>query len=241
MADLLEIRHEDDDLSEYTATAGADIETSAASALAGTNYGLSLLLDDVTASYGYKTISLTTNDLRIRIYIDPNSPSMADNDWMTILRVTSDTPVGPRLLECRFRYDDPDLGIQTRSFVDTGSLDDTALATITDEPHYIEFHVERAASNVSGDGRLRTWIDGALQNTISNLDNYDDFPDAERIYFGDVVGINATTTGTFYMDEFKANDDGGEIGPVAAAGGQPMNLRGITVPHSRQWQPRPFS
>ena len=77
--------------------------------------------------------------------------------------------------------------------------------------HYAELHVERASSNVSADGRVRWWLDGVLQQTWDNVDNYDHCAALSELQIG-VRYISAGTSGTIYLDEYKANDDGSEIG-----------------------------
>ena len=87
-------------------------------------------------------------------------------------------------------------------------------ATITDAPHWIETHIERATSDVASDGRARWWLDGTLIRTDDHIDNYDVFGNITDVRIGAVMGIDAGTSGTFYLDEFRANNDGNRIGPV---------------------------
>jgi hypothetical protein len=57
------------------------LSAAAAAALASTAWGLSCLIDDTVAIYGKKTIVLTGKSyLRWRIYIDPNTLAMENNN-----------------------------------------------------------------------------------------------------------------------------------------------------------------
>jgi hypothetical protein len=82
---------------------------------------------------------------------------------------------------------------------------------ITDAPHYVEIHIQRAATNVSADGHVHVWVDGASIVNRTNIDNYDAFAIISNFNFG-AEDIGADTAGAFYIDEIVCNDDGNEIG-----------------------------
>jgi hypothetical protein len=83
---------------------------------------------------------------------------------------------------------------------------------ITDAPHRVEVQCHRASSDVAADGWASMWIDGVLESTISDIDNYDLFEYTDVLYVGAVTSGNASNEGTFYMDEIVANVTGEEIG-----------------------------
>jgi hypothetical protein len=61
------------------------------------------------------------------------------------------------------------------------------------------------------------WVDGTLAKTVSSLDNYHLFATINGIRMGMVeAGTMGGTSGTYYLDELMANDDGSEIGQVVA-------------------------
>src|SRR3990167_10886063 len=57
------------------------------------------------------------------------------------------------------------------------------------------------------------WVDGVDQGTLTGLDNYNLMADLSFLFrVGATTGIDAGTSGTFYLDELVANDDGSVIG-----------------------------
>jgi hypothetical protein len=217
MAIIIDIDHEANDLSEYTTTVtdSGDLSAAADAALAGTSYGLSVLIDDNTAIYGQYALSSpysTTGITRVRVYFDPNTLTMTHNDqfYMVILYTGATSRVA-------------NLNVQMNSgfyrvlvtLVDDAAADNNASAvTVSDAPHYIEFMLTRASSNVASDGRLDWWIDGSVQTAITGKDNYDRFANFGTLRVGAVTGIDTGTRGTLYVDQIVVRDDNTEIGPV---------------------------
>lgn len=216
MTELFNITHDLNDLSEYdsTVTDGGDLSTGTPG-LAGSTAKMEALIDNTNAMYGQKNVSVTGNDLRFRFYVDPNSLSMSAGSGHRICYwVLSDSPWQLCALEMYY-LSGTSYQIQLAVEKDDSSMSYSGKFTITDASHYVEVHIERASSDVASDGQARLWIDGDLKNTMSSLDIYDLWSLIYRARLGPDYGIDATTSGTFYLDEFRANDDGGEIGPVA--------------------------
>jgi hypothetical protein len=213
-ATTVDIDHEAGDLGEYdsTVTDGGDLSVTNGAALAGTNYGLSALIDDTTAIYGLKNISAPASQLRVRYYIDPNSLTMAVGDSFHQFYV--DRPSSVRVMRASLNRG---YSLSVSIYNDAGSLawGSTAWA-ITDAPHYLEILLVRATTNVSANGYVSIWIDGVFKEMSTGVDNYDAVAAITNVKFGAVGGIDAGTSGTFYVDELIVNDDGGEIGPVVA-------------------------
>jgi hypothetical protein len=273
MAIIVDIDHEGGNLGEYDTTVadGGDLSVHSDAALAGTDYGLKLVVDDTNSIWVEKNISLSTNELRWRVFLDPNNLIMLPYnrfDWfqvrlsaypnigayiqlqfatilkvaiivvMAIVLMVSTIPIvaawkvsgvqkatltGLGLIPVAvlvihlyiykyylisFRKRVAAFGVQG----DGTHVIATDWVTITDTEHCFELHLERASSSVAGDGRLRMWIDGHLEGTASNLDNYDLWPNIAALRMGAVSGLDVGTSGTFYLDGLKANDDGSMIG-----------------------------
>lgn len=210
MAILFNIKHEVD-LSEYdsTVTDGGDL-SQGTPGLAHTAGRLECLIDDTTGIYGQKDQSPpASNEIRYRFYVDPNTLTMAENDTFTIC-----TPGGATAMHLTaMSYSTGSYRIRANHYDDGGfhSVDQVA---ISDAEHHIEVHIERATSDIAANGRVRWWLDGVLQNTWSSVDNWDLFDELTRFRMGAIGGIEVGTSGTLYLDELKANDDGTEIGPV---------------------------
>lgn len=221
MAGLFNIQLEAD-LSEFdsTVTDGGDLSQSAAAALAGTSGGLSLLIDDTTYIYGRKNITLSTSYLRFRFYIDINSLTMADGDNFRVVSINCSA--SPWLLTyiSLIRSGAAYL-IQVVANADNGAGRVLASVVVSDAEHYIEVMVKKASSDSANDGEIHWWIDGVFQSSRTDLDSYDGWSVVNSARLG-AHSLDAGTTGTFYLDEFKANDDGGEIGAVVAGGAAPQ-------------------
>jgi hypothetical protein len=220
MSVIIDYDHESGDLSEYgfTVTDSGDLSVQVAAALAGTGYGMQLVIDDTTAIYGQRTgIANSSGTVRARFYIDPNGLAMANgNEFKLLLLYNNASAVSGRVglvwsnvtgFNIRAGYAD-NAGTYT-------SLGDYA---ITDEPHYIEIRLVKATADGANDGTFSLWIDGVLKETDTGIDNDVRAATFGGLDFGAPANLDVGTSGTFFLDELVINDDGSEIGPV---GGSP--------------------
>jgi hypothetical protein len=214
MSILFNVTHEDGTLGEYDATItdGGDLSVTRAARLANTSYGLSCLIDDTTSIYG--TINQTdpaSGTIRWRFHVDPNAISMNNNTDFAIVGAT--LSASPWLLaEVYLRYQGGSYRINVDVYEDAGWLanDET---NISDAEHYVEIESVRAANASSSDGELTVLIDGTQEYNNTSIDNYDAFGNLDGFHIGPKV-VPATASGTIYLDEILANDDGGLIGPA---------------------------
>jgi len=228
LGEVFNIRHETD-LSEYDSTVvdGGDLSQDAAAALGGTSGGLKCVLDDTNVIYGHKDfVQLAGTAYRYRFYVDPNGLTMAnwDNFMLCALRDGGSTRSDV------FLQRDNASHYEIAAFVldDTSTWQSTSYYDVTDAEHYVEILVQYASSDIASDGSLTLWIDGAQQEQVGSLDIYD-VSQPQDADLGAVFGIDAGTSGTFYLDELVLRDDNTEIGPYSAGGGaiapQAMILR----------------
>lgn len=77
---------------------------------------------------------------------------------------------------------------------------------ITDEPHYFQIFVTRAATDSSLDGIVDFYIDGALMETNTDIDNYDLFGTIDSIYATGTALEVAMSGTTYYLDEVLLED-----------------------------------
>jgi hypothetical protein len=218
MSVIVSIDHSTGDLTQYTTTVtdGGNLSVAAGAALGGSNYGLSCYINDTTAIYGqYVTATNTSGVVRARFYIDPNTLTMAASDEFIVFSIKNSSDLIVSYVDLFYSAT---FGYRIRSFIrnDAGADTANAITTISDAPHYIEIKVVRATTNVSADGSIQLWIDGISIDTVGSIDNYDRFLDCKNFYFGPSGALDAGTSGTLYLDELVANDDGGEIGPVSS-------------------------
>lgn len=220
MAVVAEIDLESGDLSEFSATVtdGGDLSVTQAAALAGSDYGLQVTIDDTTSIYGYVNLGApnTSGVVRYRFYVDINSISMQDGDLSehSLVMITDLTanPISFLMLE---RTEGGQYAFYAVAVDDTGNHHNTQVYPVTDAPHYVEVLCTRASSSVAEDGGTTFWVDGVeAYSTILGVDNYDQFADWQLIIMGAPSGVDPTTSGTFYLDELIVRDDDTEIGPV---------------------------
>jgi hypothetical protein len=236
MADIIDIDHEGGDLSEYDSTVDVDGDMSAHAdaALASTNFGMKLVIDDTNTMYGQITqVDTGTAKIRIRFYIDPNALTMGNWELFDIFNIytTNDPWFINRLF---LRTDDGgNYFIQCEAYSDAGAIS-TDTEGISDAPHYVELYIQQAADDASGDGNVEWWIDGVSKGTWANVDNYNIFDEMNIIRVGCISGLDAGTSGTLYIDQIKANDDGAAIGAHAEP---PAGNAGIMTPNTGFWGP----
>lgn len=226
MGVIIDIDIEAGNLDEFnsTSTDEGDLSAHADAALAGTNYGMKLVINDATAIYGQITQGDTgTGDLRIRYYIDPNTLTMSDGDKFEIHYWGSG--VSPWVnYTMSLEKSGSDYQLTIKPYNDAGSLAEDS-AVITDDPHYVEIYIHQATNNSSNDGTIEWWINGVSKGTWTNVDNYDVFAGSDNMRFGMCSGRDEGTSGTFYIDQIKANNDGSEIGAHSPPAGIPILRR----------------
>lgn len=209
---LFVIDHSTGDLTQWSGSSGADISCSADAGMGGDTNGLKIVYDDTTADYVWKTVSpsSTRGVIRGRIYFDPNSLTMGSSDNFRFGTVYNSGSSGIALLD--ITRSSGNYTILYGAYTDAPAVVWTSPYTITDAPHYIEFQLTRASSAVAADGTASLWIDGTLKQTVTGIDNYDRFNNFSWIQFGANSGLDATTSGTFYIAHVQLNDSGLEIG-----------------------------
>lgn len=227
MTELFNITHDAGNLDEYDSTVidGGDLSAHVDAALGGSTSGLKCVIDDTTSIYGVKEqADPGTGKLRYRVYIDPNGLTMAANNKFVIVNHRSDVASAVTQLEYIYQT-----GYKLRLEIndDDGWADNDTTGVITDAMHYVEVNVVQASSAVASDGSVQWWVDGVDQGIVTGLDNYHNFAGMSGFRVGGAFGIDSGTSGTMYIDELEANDDGGEIGEVVAAksSGNGMRMR----------------
>ena len=105
MAVVFTIDIEEGDLTDFDSTNGTNISVTAGAALVG-SYGVDLDMTGTSSHYGLMTGVSTdlsaANNYRFRLYLDPNSVTMADGDNIWLVWGRDSTPSNMRL-EVRFQ------------------------------------------------------------------------------------------------------------------------------------------
>jgi len=204
---LVDIDHEDGTTDEYDSvvTDEGKLSVEAGAALAGTNYGLQVVIDDATAKYGQIAVNVST-DVRVRFYIDPNGLAMADGDEFQVLASAQ------YYLVVYLIDDGGDYKIKFLCKDDAFGYHDFTSGAITDAPHYVEIKGYGHATA----GTFELWVDGVSEGTLSGLNNDTAIDELLYLRMGAVAEIDSPgTSGTFFLDELVVNDTGDEIGPLS--------------------------
>jgi hypothetical protein len=218
MAVIIDIDHENNDLSEYTATVtdGGDMSVTAAAALVGTSYGLQAVINDTNSMYGQVSIT-NSNIIRTRFYLDLNTLAMTDKTFGILSCLRGDATV---VFYLCVNENSGTFYLGSVLYNDAGGAS-TVYGAVSSGVHYVEIKLTRATDDVSANGRVDWWIDNVAQTTIINVDNYHRW-NGDLVDMRIGVGTPPATlfsgiSGTIYLDQWVANDDGGLIGPFVGA------------------------
>ena len=196
---------ESGDLSAWSSpeTDNGDLSVTTQAALTGT-YGMQALIDDDNNIHVQDDTPSGENLYRARFSFDPHSISMASGDSHAIFTVYA--PQGQYLLSAAkiaFGFNGSNYRVQAGVLCDVGYFCYvTPLVTISDAPHTIEIEWWAASGPGAEDAGLRLWVDGEQQAEITGVDN--DTQLIERVQLGATAGIEATTNGVEYFDDFAS-------------------------------------
>lgn len=187
----------------------SDITVTTAAALHGV-YGLSLLIDNTTSMYVRDDTPNIEIIYRFRFYLDPNSLIMANNELFSISQGISDTT----MLLVDLKYTTV-LGyiIIARARDDASVYTEITKNSLSDAPHCIEVYWKAATGAGNNDGYTELFVDGISIGSLTTIDN--DTRYVSSIRFGVATGLDAGTSGTFYLDDFASNNDGSAIGVIS--------------------------
>lgn len=240
MPEILAVNYNDGTLGEHTATStdGGDLSV-VAPGLGGTSHKLSVFLDDNTTMYGQSDLSWSTDDLRYRVYFDPNDLEFsAGTDDFTIVSMYVANPLADSRIFLNVRAN---IGKVDR--IQTLVQDDASVLRAVDQlgptissPVVIETWIHRASSAVAADGFITLLVNDVEIGTTSNLDIFD-ISRPGKVRIG--AGMRSTVSGargTFYLDELVVRDDDTKIGPIPI----PLTETEIADGIARQYAWGPF-
>lgn len=210
--DFYAIDHETGDFSQYTSstTGGGDLSVHADAAMNSTSYGLKIVINDTGAIYGLKSFpaTWTTDYLRIRLYLNINTIAMTNSDDLYLVQFR--TGSGQVSGYLRLKKTSGTFRIYAAQRDDGGVYTATADYTITSGANYVEIEFKRASSNVASDGTTKIWVNGTLHDTKSGLDVFDVTRPVDMVV--GALSLEATTTGTVYVDQIRVRTDSTFIG-----------------------------
>jgi len=164
----------------------------------GGSYGSAFTLyGNSTSQYEQLSDPTTENDITAEFDFDPNSLTMADLDTFQLL-------IAPNEFRVDFRINSGTYQCRVLAFLDSGNTS-SSWHSLSDAPQTIRV-VWRASSGAGkDDGWIALYIDGTHQETVDGLDN--DTLSVDEIRFGGVSGLDAGTSGVFYLDDIKWYDE----------------------------------
>jgi hypothetical protein len=152
---------------------------------------------------GYKYAGSALTRLRQAFYFNPNSLAFTDTRYFILARNYHDD-AARAVYKLTARFNNPNYQLSTKMFFDDGDESNSGNITISDDWHLIEMDW------ISGSpGSLQLWIDGVDQGTLSGTNSN------LRVLYPALGVCEAPLyafTGSFYLDNWRANDDGGLIG-----------------------------
>ena len=176
-----------------------DLSVSPAAALVGSN-GMQVLINDSNNLYVTDDTPNAEPRYRVRFYFDPNSLSMASGDTFNPFRGFMGTSTS--VLQVAFRNFSGSYQLRGALLNDSSVFVTTSWITISDGPHSIELDWRAATGAGANNGSLTMWIDGVQQASLSGLDN--DTWRIDRVRWGALAAISATTRGTYFLDAFES-------------------------------------
>ncbi len=173
----------------------------------GSSYGMEAKVDDTTDIYVQDTLSSSYNLYHARFYFNPHSIIMVGGTTHYIFSgIDADSG---REFMVTLGYSGSFYWVRVSIRADSGTFISTPTFTITDDWHAIEIAWKKSGAGLSN-GYAKMFIDGAVQGEVNTIDN--DGRTLSNVLLGAVGGLDATTSGTMYFDDFESRSNS-IIGP----------------------------
>ncbi len=198
------------EIKRFTGSDDITIDNISVKEVTGATFGMQCTIDDTTVIYGQMTIvPPSSGNLRARFYIDPSQLEMVEADDFHICDIKT---ASVNLFQVRLLFNSGSHQLRIIRINDALSSAGGVSQNITAAEHCVEILCSQAATDSSSDGSLKMWIDGSLANTLSGIDNFDQFNLLAQARLGAVALIDAGTRGHLFLDEFVVRDYDKEIG-----------------------------
>ena len=191
---------EENDTSDFDSVTENGSSTFAATAESkmNGNYGATVTIDgSQNTAYGALTGPSAETAITVEFRLDPNTLTMSTDETFAVVRAGT----GPEFL-VYLEYDGSSYGLWGLVQEDDTGYISSSIYDITDEPHIVR--VVWVASSGADDGYMSIYIDRVLNESVTGLDN--DALDIDELRFGATAGIDAGTSGAFYMDDCRWDD-----------------------------------
>jgi hypothetical protein len=181
---------------------GGDLGINASAPLEGL-YDLKGVVNDTNSLYVEDHTPLNEDHYRARFRLNPSAfdPGEAQNHFRTRVLVGFEEAPTRRLLAVVLKRQGGQYSLMARSREDSNAQVSTAFHDVSGAPHTVEVEWKRATSPSSGDGELRLWIDGTLQQTLTGLQNNRSSVDFARL---GALSVKDAASGTLWWDDFES-------------------------------------
>ncbi len=174
-----------------SATGSGTLTVSTNAALAGT-YGMQALVNSTTSRYVRDDLPYLEPRYHARLYFDPNSLTMANNNAFYLLYGYSGSTV---VLRAELGFTTAGgYRLQVSAVNNASTWTYSGWVSVTDAPHYLELDFQSGTA-----GRVDWSLDGIAQPPVTGFDNSSRKIDQVRL--GTVAGLDAGTTGTIYFGQ----------------------------------------
>jgi len=136
----------------------------------------------------------------MRFYLDPNSIQINQGNSFEIMYAVNQS--GSRVISIYLGVDASGYYLQTAVWNDALDASWGSRQTISNGWHAVEIDWAAATTAGANDGYLKLWVDEALRDTLSGVDN--DTHRLKDIGIGATNSVDAGTVGTFYLDAFES-------------------------------------
>lgn len=231
---IAELDFETGDFSAWTNTVldGGRLGVTGSAALANTAYGMIVNHGggSTTARYAsYHFVQPETNGtVRARFYADPNSFATVGRDGENIFIARNSVDDWLFVVNLG-READNTYYLNLGMYDDSGALYQSSDVAISDGPHWVEVLGRRAAGNNISGGYLQLWVDDVSGTAIQGIDNFTLWNNLNSVRLGGIGSIEATTSGSYYLDELVVNNTGDYIGPKPSGGPTNYSLSGTSI------------
>ncbi len=193
---------EEGDLSDFYLTSDTEGKLSAtAGAKKYGSYGMNVAFTSNTQAYG-KVLFTSPNQVSafLSFWFDPNGVTVENNGEVINIAWLLDGAVGiwgkiryykvggVMKLQMSYKKDDLTYGV--------GSA-----LTISDDYHEVALYIAASTGPGNNDGIMKSWIDGVIQDDISNIDN--DTADFDWCALGTLLATDTSPSGAYFIDHIN--------------------------------------
>ncbi|MDY7092032.1 MAG: Ig-like domain-containing protein [Acidobacteriota bacterium] len=197
---------ESGDLAAWSSTAApgkTSIGATAAAALDGV-FGIATTFEGTThRAYVEDDSPSNAQVLSAFLRLDPNSIGLAAGTGHVILQCGRDAT--DQALQVKLYANAGGYLLRFQARLDDGSwalLPSGGWVSLSDAPHTVRLDWRASFFGGADNGEAQLWVDGVSQGAVTGLANASRAVDSCRL--GAVVGVDASTSGTLYLDDYRA-------------------------------------